>query len=303
MPGRGAIAAVRDPRDDRVRDRRVRLEEPALRLRQADGLRHADRQLQQRLRDRLPQPPRDVDRDPRPDHLVGRLAQQPLRDHPAAVADGQERRVGEVRDVGRDVHRAVAHPDDQDAPARVVAARGRSRARAAARHRSRRGRRGPATPARRCGRTRRPARRTPRRRRPIRHRSSCALRTSVAEPDPVGEAEPLDVALQPAPDRVAARVVRRPLRHRVLGELRPRPARDQVQRLVRRRRPVLQRPHAADPRAALEGRRVDPGRGQRTQRRQPGGPRSDDRDPLHAAIIALLMTPAPRCASAVPCRR
>ena len=77
----------------------------------------------------------------------------------------------------------------------------------------------------------------------------------------------LDVVLEVAADRVAARVVGRPVGHRELGELGAVAARDQVQRAVGRGRAlvVVERPHAADARPALERDRVEAARGERAE--------------------------------------
>jgi hypothetical protein len=109
-----------------------------------------------------------------------------------------------------------------------------------------------------------------------------------AQADALVQAEALGVLLEPAADRVAARVVRSARRHRVLLELRARLAGDQVERLVRGGVAVLERPDAADARAFLERHGVDAGGrecAECRQARRAGADNSDTRVFRHLGAI------------------
>ena len=102
----GRDVAVREPREDRVADRGVRLERAVVGLGQAVALHRPDRGAQRRLHEALA----DRERHPRLGHeLVERAAEDVLRDDPGAAPGGQEDALGGLRRLDRDVHRRVAH--------------------------------------------------------------------------------------------------------------------------------------------------------------------------------------------------
>ena len=106
--------AVRDAVEDPAGDRRVRLAELVVGLRQAELRRVADVAVDQ-LGD---EPAADLERDPRAGHraaeLVGRLAEDVLRDDVRAAPRREVDVVGHVRGLDRDVHRAVADAEHDD---------------------------------------------------------------------------------------------------------------------------------------------------------------------------------------------
>ena len=108
----GRDVAVREPRQDRVADRRVRLERAVVGLGQAVALHRPDRGAQRRLHEALA----DRERHPRRGHeLVQRAPEDVLGHDPGAAPRRQEHAVGRLRGLVRDVHRRVAHPEHDDA--------------------------------------------------------------------------------------------------------------------------------------------------------------------------------------------
>ena len=112
-----ADLAVRDAVEEVGGDRRMRVAEVVVRSRQAVVLHLADADAVEAREDRLAEGPRQragelVDAD-----LVERAAEQVLGDDVRAAARGQPRRVRDEARLDGDVHRAVAHPHDDDASA------------------------------------------------------------------------------------------------------------------------------------------------------------------------------------------
>ena len=207
---------------------------------------------------RMPQ----LDRQPRVvRELVDRAAEEVLRQDPRAAAGGEERALGDVGGLDRDVHRAVAHPEDQRAPAGeevavavVVGVDLRAGERlVAGEHRLRPAR----VPVVAVG----DDERVEALDRPVRElevpdavRAAAGVRDGRLEADRVADAEVVDVGVEVRRDLRVVRVVGIAPRHREVRELHPVARGVDVQPAVGGRHPVAV---AEDPVAADAVRRLE----------------------------------------------
>jgi hypothetical protein len=269
--------------DDAPGDGRVGLAEGVIGLGQPVLLGAADGQADHGLEDLHPHP----DRQPRVvRQLVGGPAEEVLRHDPRAPAGGEERALGDVRGLDRDVHRAVAHPEDDDAPARellglavVVGVHLGAGERVVPGE----ARLGPArVPVVAVGDEQgvealgRPVVELE-----LPHAVGAAAGVLDARPeaDRLAQAEVVGVGVEVLGDLGVVRVVRIRRRHREVRELHPLARRVDVQAAVGRREPVAvaEDPDAADPVGGLEHRVRDAALAQRLRRRDPGRARADHR--------------------------
>ena len=227
--------------------------------------------------------------------LVGRPTEHVLGDDPGAAPGGEVRRSGREARLHRDVHRRVAHPEDDHAP---VAEEGRILSRVvvrvdleagepvAAREPGLRPARIPVVAVGDDQRVVAPAAAVVEDDLPGAVGGRGGAIDAGLEADPVAEAEVVDVGVEVLRDlRVMGEVgIRR--RHREVGELHPGARRVDVQRAVRRRHPVavLEHPVAADAVGLLEAVKGEPALVQRLGRgdaRGPGADHADPRQPVH----------------------
>jgi hypothetical protein len=278
--------AVRDAIEDAPRDRRVRLAELVVGLGQAVVL-HAPHGLaQQRLADGLADPERHPALGEHRVLAVDRLAAHVLGDDPRAAARGEVRVLRDVGRLDRDVHRAVAHAEDDHVLAAqevvvdvVVGVHDRALERVGPLER----RLGPAlVPVVAVGDEQHVE--APRLARVGRHlpravgQALGALDAGV-EADAVAHPEVVDVAVEVLGDLVVAREVGIRRRHREVRVLHPLARRVDVQVAVGGRHAVLvaEHPVAADAVGLLEALDVDAPLVEGLEGRDAGGPGADDR--------------------------
>ncbi len=276
---------MREAVEEVGRDRRMGLADAVVGRGQAVVLDLADADPVERAEDPLAHAPRhgagpSVDAD-----LVERPAEDVLRQHVGAATGRQEGALGDVARLDRDVHRAVADPDDEHPSALErsvvdVAVRVRLRAVEAAGVAGL----GPArVPVVAVGDDQRVvAAALARLERDRPHPVGAALGAlhPGREDDLVAEAEVVDVGVEVRGDVRVVREVRIPLRHREVAVLHPPPRGVDVQRAVGGRHPVgvAEDPVAADAVGLLEAVEGDAALVQRLRGGDPGRAGADDAD-------------------------